>query len=87
MMSSVAQFERDVPLWNNKVFLDQPMLIKEVSSSYTHTPGHKVSITDPRTPQDGPIAKYRRWVGKNFYSANSEKVARERAANTGSIDW
>jgi hypothetical protein len=30
MRSSVAQFERDVPLWNNKVFLDQPMLIKEV---------------------------------------------------------
>jgi cholesterol 7-dehydrogenase len=37
--------------------------------------------------EDGPITKYRRWFAKNFYSKNSEQVARDRASNTGSIEW
>lgn len=49
------------------------------ASLLTSSPGIK--------QQDGPIAKYRRWFAKNFYSENSEKVARDRAAATGSIDW
>jgi cholesterol 7-desaturase len=65
MGSTIVQFERDVPIWNNKTYLNNPGLVKE----------------------DGPIAKYRRWFAKNFYSENSEKVARDRAAATGSIDW
>jgi len=65
MRNTIIQFERDVPIWNNKTFLSNPTLMKE----------------------DGPIAKYRRWFAKNFYSENSEKVARDRAANTGSIEW
>lgn len=65
MGSTIVQFERDVPIWNNKTYLNNPGLVKE----------------------DGPIAKYRRWFTKNFYSENSEKVARDRAAATGSIDW
>lgn len=38
--------------------------------------------------QDGPIAKYRRWFARNFYSENSEAVAEARRKDTaGSIDW
>jgi len=29
MRSSVSQFERDVPLWNNKIYLDHPNIVKE----------------------------------------------------------
>jgi len=66
MRGLITQFERDVPIWNNKTFVRSPWIVK----------------------QDGPIAKYRRWFAKNFYSENSEKVAMERRKNTaGAIDW
>jgi len=62
----IFQFERDVPIWNNKTFVRNPMVVK----------------------QDGPIAKYRRWFARNFYSENSEAVAEARRKDTaGSIDW
>jgi len=62
----ITQFERDVPIWSNKIFLPNPLLVKE----------------------DGPIAKYRRWFARNFYSENSNQIAQARASGTaGVLDW
>jgi hypothetical protein len=30
MGSTIVQFERDVPIWNNKTYLNNPGLVKEV---------------------------------------------------------
>eukprot|EP01087_Luapelamoeba_hula_P024952 TRINITY_DN967_c0_g1_i2.p1 TRINITY_DN967_c0_g1~~TRINITY_DN967_c0_g1_i2.p1 ORF type:complete len:558 (-),score=66.63 TRINITY_DN967_c0_g1_i2:156-1829(-) len=66
LKATLDQFEKDVPIWNNKTFVRPPQVVK----------------------QDGPIAKYRRWFQKNFYSENSERVAREREeAVAGPLDW
>jgi len=66
LRGTINQFEKDVPIWNNKTFVRAPLVVK----------------------QDGPISKYRRWFQKNFYSENSERVARERQRDTSAlVEW